>query len=77
MDAGQTATANLGPSQNTYDDPATTTNEADQAVKVDLPDKTPSTTYITPAGGHAWWSGRGDDLDNTTDPQRRPAAASR
>ena len=62
--AGQTATANLGPSQNTYDDPATTANEADQAIKVDLPDKTPSATYVTPAGGHAWWSGRGNDVDN-------------
>ena len=60
---GQTATVNLGPSQNTYDDPKTQANEADQAVKVPLPDKTTITPYVTPAGGHAWWSGRGDDLD--------------
>jgi len=61
--AGQTATVNLGPSQHIYDDPKTKANEADQAVKVPVPDKTTTTPYVTPAGGHAWWSGRGDGLD--------------
>jgi immune inhibitor A len=45
-----------------------------QAVVVPLPPKTRSTTYTTPNGGHAWWSGRGDKLTNTL--QRPVAAAS-
>ena len=66
VDPGQSLTANLGPSQNTYDDPKTTRNEADQAVKVNLPDKQVSTSYVTPPEGtRAWWSGRGDGLNNT------------
>jgi immune inhibitor A len=57
--AGQDATVNLGPAAHTYDG-------ADQAVKVNLPDKTTSTPYVTPLeGDHAWWTGRGDDLSNT------------
>ena len=48
VDPGQSATANLGPSQNTYDDPKSKANEADQAVKVNLPDKQVSTAYTTP-----------------------------
>ena len=64
--SGKSATANLGPSQNTYDDPKTEANEADQAVKVDLPDKTTKVDYTKPPEGtHAWWSGRDDGLQNT------------
>ena len=63
---GESGTFTLAPSQHTYDDPATTANEADQAVKVDLPDKTTSTTYVAPhTGSYAWWSGRGNSLSNT------------
>lgn len=66
VDPGQSATAKLGPSQNTYDDPKTKQSEADQAVKVNLPDKTTTTQYVTPPEGtKAWWSGRGDGLNNT------------
>ena len=72
---GQTATANLGPSQHTYDDPKTKTNESDQAIKVNLPDKQVSTAYTTPPEGtKAWWSGRGDGLNNTLT-RSVPAAA--
>ncbi|HEY0644810.1 MAG TPA: immune inhibitor A domain-containing protein [Nocardioides sp.] len=75
VNPGQTFTANLGPSQNTYDDPKTKTNEADQAVKVNLPDKQVTTQYVTPPeGSKAWWSGRGDGLNNTLT-RSVPAAA--
>jgi len=58
VNGGQDATYDLGPSQHTY---AT----ALQAIKVNLPDAVTSTSYTTPpAGAHAWWSGRGDDLSN-------------
>ncbi|KNX39353.1 protease [Luteipulveratus halotolerans] len=37
-----------------------------QAVAVTLPDKTVSTPYNKPKSGtYEWWSGRGDDLNNT------------
>ena len=36
-----------------------------QAIKVNLPNSSRTTDYTTPPEGtHAWWSGRGDDLDN-------------
>ena len=73
VNPGQRATVNLGPAQHTYDDPSTTGNEADQAVKVNLPDKTTTLDYTTPPEGtHAWWSGRADNLNNTL---TRPVAA--
>ena len=66
VDAGQKVTANLGPAIGTSDDPSTEASEADQAVKVNLPDKTTTTKYATPPeGSNAWWSGRGDGLNNT------------
>ncbi len=66
VDPGESATVNLGPAQHTYDDPSTQANEADQAVKVNLPDKATTIDYVTPlASGHAWWSGRADNLQNT------------
>ncbi len=63
---GESATVNLGPAQHTYDDDATAANEADQAVKVNLPDKVTTVNYATPPEGtHAWWTGRADNLNNT------------
>jgi immune inhibitor A len=58
VNAGQSGTFLLGPSQNTY-------KNADQAVKVNLPDSEREENYVDLAGGHAWWSGRGDELNNT------------
>lgn len=58
VDAGEDGTFDLGPSQHTYAD-------AEQAIKVNLPDVTTATAYTTPPEGtHAWWSGRGDELNN-------------
>jgi len=38
----------------------------DQAVRVNLPDITKSTTYTTPtSGSHAWWTGSADDLNES------------
>jgi immune inhibitor A len=66
VNPGKSATVKLGPSQHTYDDPGTGKNEADQAVKVNLRDKTTTIKYVTPPEGtHAWWSGRADNLNNT------------
>jgi immune inhibitor A len=74
VDPGKSATVDLGPSQHTYDDPQTGRNEADQAVKVNLPDKTTTMAYTTPPEGtHAWWGGRADGLNNTL---TRPVGAS-
>ena len=54
----------LSPSQHTYDD-------ADQAVKVNLPDKSTRTDHTSPRRrADAWWSGRGDDLQQHADAQR-------
>lgn len=69
VDAGQEGTFKLSPSQKTA-------TGHDQAIKVNLPDKTTVRTYTTPPEGtHAWWTGRGDNLVATlTRPV--PAAAS-
>jgi immune inhibitor A len=38
----------------------------DQAVRVNLPDRTASTSYTTPTSGtHAWWTGSADDLNQS------------
>jgi immune inhibitor A len=59
VDAGQSGSYTLSPSQ----DGAA---KGYQAVKVNLPNATRTSTYVTPpAGSHAWWSGRGDELKNT------------
>ncbi|QBX57613.1 M6 family metalloprotease domain-containing protein [Nocardioides seonyuensis] len=59
VDAGESGTFDLGPSQRTYDG-------ADQAIKVNLPNSSTPYDYATPPeGAHAWWSGRGDDLSNS------------
>ncbi|WP_408898811.1 immune inhibitor A domain-containing protein [Nocardioides sp. R1-1] len=67
VNAGQSGSFTLSPSQETA-------VGQDQAVKVNLPDKTTTATYTTPAtGAHAWYSGRGDNLVSTL---TRPVAAS-
>ena len=38
---------------------------ASDAVIVDVPDEVLSTDYVTPAGGHAWWTNSADDLNTT------------
>ncbi|HWJ65151.1 MAG TPA: immune inhibitor A domain-containing protein [Nocardioides sp.] len=56
VNAGQSGTFTLSPSQETAVD-------QDQAIKVNLPDKTTSNPYTTPVEGtRAWYSGRGDNL---------------
>ncbi len=68
VNAGQSDTFTLGPSQHTYDG-------ADQAVKVNLPDKTTTTKYTTPPEGtHAWYSGRGDNYTSTLTRSVDPAS---
>jgi immune inhibitor A len=58
VNLGQSGTYQLSPSQNTV-------TGQEQAVKVNLPDAVTSTTYTTPPQGtHAWWTGRGDQLNN-------------
>lgn len=55
---GQSGSYQLSPSQNTVDG-------QEQAVKVNLPDAVTTTSYTTPPEGtHAWWTGRGDQLNN-------------
>ncbi|HEU4811949.1 MAG TPA: immune inhibitor A domain-containing protein [Nocardioides sp.] len=59
VNAGDNGEYTLGPAQHTYDG-------ADQALKVNLPDAEDVKDYTTPpTGGHAWYSGRGDNLSNT------------
>lgn len=59
VNPGQSGSYTLSPSQLTVDG-------QEQAVKVNLPDAVTSTAYTTPPEGtHAWWSGRGDGLNNT------------
>ena len=59
VDAGEAGEFTLSPAQGS-------SAGTDQAVKVNLPEKTTITDYTTPPqGSHAWWSGRGDDLSNT------------
>ncbi|HWJ10355.1 MAG TPA: immune inhibitor A domain-containing protein [Nocardioides sp.] len=59
VDAGQSGSFTLSPSQETA-------TGQDQAVKVDLPDKTTTSEYTTPvSGAKAWYSGRGDNLVST------------
>ncbi len=37
----------------------------DQAIVIDVPDAPVTETYVTPNGGHAWWTGSADDLNTT------------
>lgn len=58
VNAGQTRTLDLGPGE--YNSPKA------QGVVVVLPDKTVTDEYGDPfAGERMWWSGKGDDLENT------------
>jgi immune inhibitor A len=68
---------NLGQSGTFALDPAQDANAANaQAIKVNLPDKTTSKAYTTPASGqYAWWTGSADDLNESI--TRAVPAASR
>ena len=57
----------LGQSGTVALDPAQDANAANaQAIKVNLPDKSVSTTYTAPSSGqYAWWSGSADDLNES------------
>ncbi|MBB4907466.1 immune inhibitor A domain-containing protein [Actinophytocola algeriensis] len=61
------STVNLGSSGDYTLNPAQLQVDGkDQAVRVNLPDKTASTSYTTPASGtHAWWTGSADDLNQS------------
>jgi len=37
----------------------------DQALVVDVPDEPVTSNYVTPNGGHAWWTSSADDLNTT------------
>ena len=37
----------------------------DQALVVDVPDEAVTQDYVTPNGGHAWWTSSADDLNTT------------
>ena len=59
VDKGDSGQFTLSPSEKTYED-------ADQAIKVNLPNSARTDSYVTPKdGAHSWWSGRGDELSNT------------
>ena len=59
VNAGESGSYTLSPSQDAA-------AKGSQAIKVNLPNESRSTTYVTPSEGtHAWWSGRGDDIKNT------------
>ncbi|HET9945824.1 MAG TPA: immune inhibitor A domain-containing protein [Actinomycetes bacterium] len=59
VNAGQTGSFTLNPAQ--YHQA-----RKDQAVKINLPDKTVKTDYTAPTSGtHAWWTGSADDLNET------------
>jgi immune inhibitor A len=61
------STVDLGTSGNYTLNPAQLQVDGkDQAVRINLPDKTASTTYTTPtSGSHAWWTGSADDLNQS------------
>jgi immune inhibitor A len=59
VNAGQSGSYTLNPAQ-------LQATGKDQAVKINLPDKTVNTSYTTPTSGtHAWWTGSADDLNET------------
>jgi immune inhibitor A len=67
---------NLGASGTFQLDPAQDANAANaQAIKVNLPSKTTSKAYTTPASGqYAWWTGSADHLNESLS-QAVPAAS--
>ncbi|WP_311836179.1 immune inhibitor A domain-containing protein [Cellulomonas fimi] len=67
VDPGQSGSFVLNPSQLQEEG-------KDQAVRINLPDVFTSTTYTTPASGEAaWWTGRGDQLNELLVRQVPPA----
>jgi immune inhibitor A len=59
VNAGQSGSYTLNPAQ-------LQERGKDQAVKINLPEKTVETDYTTPtSGSHAWWTGSADDLNET------------
>jgi immune inhibitor A len=59
VNPGQSGSFTLNPSQYQV-------RGKDQAVRVNLPDKTTTTQYTTPTSGtHAWWTGSADGLNET------------
>ena len=59
VEKGESGQFTLSPSEQTNEN-------ADQAIKVNLPNSTRTDQYVTPKeGAHSWWSGRGDELSNT------------
>lgn len=67
--AGETSTHRLGPSAAQYPEDqegSGAAGDASQALVVELPEKTVTTEINEPAQGESqWWSGKGDDLNNT------------
>jgi immune inhibitor A len=41
------------------------TDGQDQALVIDVPDQEVTQDYVTPPGGHAWWTSSADDLNTT------------
>ncbi|HTH07715.1 MAG TPA: M6 family metalloprotease domain-containing protein, partial [Ilumatobacteraceae bacterium] len=41
------------------------TDGQDQALVIDVPDEPVTEDYVTPNGGHAWWTSSADDLNTT------------
>ena len=39
--------------------------DQDQALVIDVPDEPVTEEYVTPNGGHAWWTSSADDLNTT------------
>ncbi|MDC5699132.1 immune inhibitor A, partial [Intrasporangium calvum] len=68
VDLGSKGTFTLNPAQLQVDG-------KDQAVRVNLPAKDATVHYTTPNGGHAWWTGSADGLNDTL--TRAVPAASR
>jgi immune inhibitor A len=59
VNTGQSGSFTLNPAQ-------VQAKGKDQAVRINLPDKTTTTDYTTPASGtHAWWTGSADGLNET------------
>jgi immune inhibitor A len=58
VDQGQNGSFTLSPAARQVDG-------QEQAVIVDVPDQSVTTNYVTPEGGHAWWSSSADDLNTT------------
>ena len=58
VDPGQGGSYTLSPA-------ALQTDGQDQALVIDVPDRGSPQDYVTPNGGHAWWTSSADDLNTT------------